>query len=78
MSGKIDVSGKIEIVSSGGGTGAEFDQDLSLNNYYDWMQEQSTGFTGFMKEYLSWLPEDIVIMLCAGLALVILARFLGR
>ena len=78
VSGKIDVSGKIEIVSSGGGTGAEFDQDLSLNNYYDWMQEQSTGFTGFMKEYLSWLPEDIVIMLCAGLALVILARFLGR
>ena len=78
VSGKIDVSGKIEIVSSGGGTGAKFDQDLSLNNYYDWMQEQSTGFTGFMKEYLSWLPEDIVIMLCAGLALVILARFLGR
>lgn len=78
VSGKIDVSGKIEIVSSGGGTGAEFDQDLSLNNYYDWLQEQSTGFTGFMKEYLSWLPEDIVIMLCAGLALVILARFLGR
>ncbi len=78
VGGKIDVSGKIEIVSSSGGTGAEFDQDLSLNNYYDWMQEQSTGFTGFMKEYLSWLPEDIVIMLCAGLALVILARFLGR
>lgn len=71
--------------SSGSGTGevntpsgVEFDQDLSLNNYYDWMQEQTTGFSGFMKNFFAWLPDPIVIMLCAGFALVILARFLGR
>lgn len=64
--------------SSGGASGVEFDQDVSLNNYYDWMQEQTTGFSGFMKQFFSWLPDPIVIMLCAGFALVILARFLGR
>ena len=59
-------------------SGVEFDQDVSLNNYYDWMNEQTTGFSGFMKQFFSWLPDPIVIMLCAGFALVILARFLGR
>ena len=93
VSGKIDISTNpidinVNVNNSGSGSsggsgsgdssGVEFDQDLSLNNYYDWMQQQSTGFSGFMKQFLSWLPEDIVIMLCAGLALVILARFIGR
>lgn len=93
VSGKIDISTNpidinINVNNSGSGSsggagtgeisGVEFDQDLSLNNYYDWMQQQTTGFSGFMKQFLSWLPEDILIMLCAGLALVILARFLGR
>lgn len=90
VSGKIDISTNpidinVNVNNSGSGSsgsgdssGVEFDQDLSLNNYYDWMQRQSTGFSGFMKQFLSWLPEDIVIMLCAGLALVILARFIGR
>lgn len=90
VSGKIDISTNpidinVNVNNSGSGSsgsgdssGVEFDQDLSLNNYYDWMQQQSTGFSGFMKHFLSWLPEDIVIMLCAGLALVILARFIGR
>ena len=93
VSGKIDISTNpidinVNVNNSGSGSsggsgsgdssGVEFDQDLSLNNYYNWMQQQSTGFSGFMKQFLSWLPEDIVIMLCAGLALVILARFIGR
>lgn len=66
--------------SSGAGTaeGVLFDEDLSLNNYYGWMQDQTTGFGAFMKAFFGWLPEPIVIMLCAGFALVILARFLGR
>ena len=94
VSGKIEIDTKpidININVNGGGSGSagsgdvssspegvEFDQDVSLNNYYDWMQEQTTGFSGFMKNFFSWLPEPIVIMLCAGFALVILARFLGR
>lgn len=94
VSGKIEIDTKpidININVNGGGSGSsgsgdvssspegvEFDQDISLNNYYDWMQEQTTGFSGFMKNFFSWLPEPIVIMLCAGFALVILARFLGR
>lgn len=94
VSGKIDIDTKpidININVNGGGSGSsgsgdvssspegvEFDQDVSLNNYYGWMQEQTTGFSGFMKNFFSWLPEPIVIMLCAGFALVILARFLGR
>ena len=94
VSGKIEIDTKpidININVNGGGSGSsgsgdvssspegvEFDQDVSLNNYYGWMQEQSTGFSGFMKNFFSWLPEPIVIMLCAGFALVILARFLGR
>lgn len=66
--------------SSGAGTseGVIFDEDISLNNYYGWMQEQTTGFGAFMQAFFGWLPEPIVIMLCAGFALVILARFLGR
>ncbi len=68
--------------SSGGSVGTgeavRFDQDIGLNNYYNWMQEQTTGFSGFMKNFFGWLPADIVIMLCAGFGLVILARFLGR
>lgn len=94
VSGKIEIDTKpidININVNGGGSGSsgsgdvssspegvEFDQDVSLNNYYGWMQEQTTGFSGFMKNFFSWLPEPIVIMLCAGFALVILARFLGR
>ena len=94
VSGKIEIDTKpidININVNGGGSGSsgtgdvssspegvEFDQDVSLNNYYDWMQEQTSGFSGFMKNFFSWLPEPIVIMLCAGFALVILARFLGR
>lgn len=94
VSGKIEIDTKpidININVNGGGSGSsgsgdvssspegvEFDQDVSLNNYYDWMQEQTTGFSGFMKNFFSWLPDPIVIMLCAGFALVILARFLGR
>lgn len=94
VSGKIELDTKpidININVNGGGSGSsgsgdvssspegvEFDQDVSLNNYYGWMQEQTTGFSGFMKNFFSWLPEPIVIMLCAGFALVILARFLGR
>ena len=93
VSGKIDISTNpidinVNVNNSGSGSsggsgsgdssGVEFDQDLSLNNYYGWLQQQSTGFSGFMKQFLSWLPEDIVIMICAGLALVILARFIGR
>lgn len=64
--------------SAGTGEVIRFDQDIGLNNYYDWMQEQTTGFSGFMKNFFGWLPGDIVIMLCAGFGLVILARFLGR
>lgn len=66
--------------SSGAGTsdGVIFDEDISLNNYYGWMQEQTTGFGAFMQAFFGWLPKPIVIMLCAGFALVILARFLGR
>ena len=94
VSGKIEIDTKpidININVNGGGSGSsgsgdvssspegvEFDQDVSLNNYYGWMQEQTTGFSGFMKNFFFWLPEPIVIMLCAGFALVILARFLGR
>lgn len=94
VSGKIEIDTKpidININVNGGGSGSsgsgdvssspegvEFDQDVSLNNYYGWMQEQTTGFSGFMKNFFSWLPDPIVIMLCAGFALVILARFLGR
>ena len=94
VSGKIEIDTKpidININVNGGGSsssgsgdvssspeGVEFDQDVSLNNYYDWMQEQTTGFSGFMKNFFSWLPDPIVFMLCAGFALVILARFLGR
>lgn len=94
VSGKIEIDTKpidININVNGGGSGSsgsgdvssspegvEFDQEVSLNNYYGWMQEQTTGFSGFMKNFFSWLPEPIVIMLCAGFALVILARFLGR
>ncbi len=94
VSGKIEIDTKpidININVNGGGSGSsgsgdvssspegvEFDQDVSLNNYYGWMQEQTTGFSGFMKNFFSWLPEPIVFMLCAGFALVILARFLGR
>lgn len=64
--------------SSGTTEGVIFDEDISLNNYYGWMQEQTTGFGAFMQAFFGWLPEPIVIMLCAGFALVILARFLGR
>ena len=64
--------------SAGTGEAVRFDQDIGLNNYYNWMQEQTTGFSGFMKNFFGWLPADIVIMLCAGFGLVILARFLGR
>ena len=94
VSGKIEIDTKpidLNINVNGGGSGSsgsgdvssspegvEFDQDVSLNNYYGWMQEQTTGFSGFMKNFFSWLPDPIVIMLCAGFALVILARFLGR
>lgn len=64
--------------SSSEAAGVQFDQDVSLNNYYDWMNEQTSGFSGFMSQFFSWLPPEIVIMLCAGFACVILARFLGR
>lgn len=68
--------------SSGSGSseasGVQFDEDVSLNNYYDWMNEQTSGFSGFMSQFFSWLPADIVVLLCAGFACVILARFLGR
>lgn len=64
--------------SSSEAAGVQFDQDVSLNNYYDWMNEQTSGFSGFMSQFFSWLPAEIVIMLCAGFACVILARFLGR
>lgn len=59
-------------------SGVQFDEDVSLNNYYDWMNEQTSGFSGFMSQFFSWLPADIVVLLCAGFACVILARFLGR
>lgn len=91
VSGNVDVSGKIEIDtkpidininvnsgSSGTGEAVRFDEDVGLDSYYNWMQEQTTGFSGFMKSFFGWLPGDIVIMLCAGFALVIMARFLGR
>ena len=68
--------------SSGSGSsesaGVQFDQDVSLNNYYDWMNEQTSGFSGFMSQFFSWLPADVVVLICAGFACVILARFLGR
>lgn len=64
--------------SAGSSEGVQFDEDVSLNNYYDWMNEQTSGFSGFMKEFFNWLPADILIMICAGFGLVILARFLGR
>ena len=64
--------------SSSEAAGVQFDEDVSLNNYYDWMNEQTSGFSGFMSQFFSWLPDDIVVLLCAGFACVILARFLGR
>lgn len=79
----IDIN--VNVNTSGGSSGSAgttegviFDEDISLNNYYGWMQEQTTGFGAFMQAFFGWLPEPIVIMLCAGFALVILARFLGR
>lgn len=89
VSGKIEIDTKpidinINVNGDSGysGTGevpaVKFDEDIGLKNYYDWMQDQTTGFSGFMGSFFSWLPGDIVLMLCAGFALVILARFLGR
>lgn len=93
VGGTVTVSGDINIKSdpidinvnvNGGGSsgssaeGVQFDEDVSLNNYYDWMNEQTTGFSGFMSEFLSWLPPPVITMLCAGFACVIIARFLGR
>lgn len=91
VSGNVDVSGKIEIdtkpidinVNVNGGSsgtveGVQFDQDVSLNNYYNWMNDQTTGFSAFMSQVLSWLPPPIITLLCAGFACVIIARFLGR
>ena len=89
VSGKIEIDTKpidinINVNGDSGysGTGevpaVKFDEDIGLKNYYDWMQDQTTGFSGFMGSFFSWLPGDIVLMLCAGFALVIVARFLGR
>lgn len=92
VSGNVDVSGKIEIdtkpidinvnVNGGGSSGTvegvQFDQDVSLNNYYNWMNDQTTGFSAFMSQFFSWLPPPIITLLCAGFACVIIARFLGR
>lgn len=79
----IDINVNVNGLDSSGGSdssasGVEFDEDVSLNNYYDWMNEQTSGFSGFMSQFFSWLPPEIVVMLCAGFACVILARFLGR
>lgn len=79
----IDINVNVSGVGSGGAgsseaSGVQFDEDVSLNNYYDWMNEQTSGFSGFMSQFFSWLPPEIVIMLCAGFACVILMRFLGR
>lgn len=78
----IDININVNSGSSGGSSGTgeavRFDEDVGLDSYYNWMQEQTTGFSGFMKSFFGWLPGDIVIMLCAGFALVIMARFLGR
>lgn len=74
----------ININVNGGGSsgssaeGVQFDEDVSLNNYYDWMNEQTTGFSGFMSQFMSWLPPPVITLLCAGFACVIIARFLGR
>lgn len=91
VSGNVSVGGQIDIKSdpidinvnvNGGGAsgtdGFQFDQDVSLNNYYNWMNEQTSGFSSFMSQFFSWLPGDVVIMICAGFGLVVLARFLGR
>lgn len=79
----IDINVNVNGGGSGGSgsseaSGVQFDEDVSLNNYYDWMNEQTSGFSGFMSQFFSWLPADIVVLLCAGFACVILARFLGR
>ena len=87
VGGKVDVSGDIEVggkvdvninVSSGSGTGVEFDQDVSLENYYDWMNEETAGFSEFMAGFLSWLPSPIITLLCCGFGAVVLMRFIGR
>lgn len=79
----IDINVNVNGGSSGSGSsgtseGVQFDQDVSLNNYYDWMNEQTSGFSSFMQQFFGWLPADVVILICAGFACVILARFLGR
>lgn len=79
----IDINVNVTGGGSGGSSssdvsGVQFDEDVSLNNYYDWMTDQTSGFSSFMSNFFSWLPTEIVVMLCAGFACVILMRFLGR
>lgn len=81
----IDINVNVDVTSSsaGGGSsgtsgGVVFDQDLSADNYYDWMIEQTSGFSCFMEKFFTWLPNPILIMLCSSFAFCIMARFIGR
>lgn len=77
----IDINVNVNNGSTSTGTseaGVEFDEDVSLNNYFDWLLAQTSGFREFMSVIFGFMPVPIVTLLCAGFAAVILSRFVGR
>lgn len=88
VEGNIDVGGKVEVdvnVNVNGGTGGngggvigEMPDMTPVDGFLQDALEESSGIRGFLKEFFSFLPNDIIVILGIVLTAAVFARLLGR
>ena len=65
---------------NGGGTGvnASMPNLDAVQGYLDEANSESSDFKSFLKDFFSFLPNDILLLLCIALSVCIVCRIVGR
>lgn len=82
VGGQVDLNVNVNVNSDSSGSSVTIDSpdlsDVAISDWYDWMKDSTSDLSGFLSDFLSWLPAGTLSILCVTLAGVCLCRFLGR